>query len=53
MVVLLVSRKRPGHAGRKGASGGGFQGCGSERRRGYRPKFRIGLEWGIRSSGSI
>lgn len=26
MVVLLISRKRPGHAGRKGASGGGFQG---------------------------
>jgi len=49
VVVLLVPRKRPGHAGRKEASGGGFQGLRVEEASGYRPKFRIGLERGIRS----
>jgi len=49
VVVLLVPRKRPGHAGRKEASGGGFQGLRVEEASGYRPKFRISLERGIRS----
>lgn len=49
VVVLLVPRKRPGHAGRKEASDGGFQGLRVEEASGYRPKFRIGLERDIRS----